>query len=169
MPWVDGDSQASLCSLISKAKMEKEASGWQRSFPGSNHNLLLLGLSEQQTDAPVLRLGLTVCPAPGRGNSSTIAKINPWEKAIQSSEFRAVGKKIISCQNTSRALISAFIKYREEHPGKERLETFPLPSVCGPGCLSRDRTLGLQVKWWNTRLSSARLLQSLVKMHPKRL
>lgn len=100
-----------------------------------------------------------VYPVPGRGNRSTIVKINPGEKsiqasklsevgkkAIQSSKLSEVGKKIISCQNTSRAPISVFIKYREEHTGKERLETFPLHSACGPGSLTRDHTLGLEVK-----------------------
>lgn len=71
---------------IKKDRGLAEILPWEHSQPP------LLGLSEQQTDAPVLTPGLTVCPGPGRGNSSTIAKINPWEKAVQSSELREVGK-----------------------------------------------------------------------------
>lgn len=97
-------------------------------------------------DAPVLTPGLMVYPVPGRGNRSTIVKINPGEKAIQFSRLSEVWKKIISCQNTSRALICVFIKCREEHTGKERVEAFPLHSVCGPGSLTRDHTLGLEEK-----------------------
>lgn len=44
---------------------------------------------------PILTPGLTDCPVPGKGNSSTAAKINPWENVIESSELREAGKKNI--------------------------------------------------------------------------
>lgn len=47
----------------------------------------LLGFSEHQGDSPDLTLQLTIYPVPGRRNSSTITKINLWEKAIQTSEL----------------------------------------------------------------------------------
>lgn len=86
-------------------------------------------------------------PCARKGKQEHNCKNKPWGKiySVFLSSVR-LGKKIFSCQNTSRAPICVFIKYREEHTGKERLETFPLHSACGPGSLTRDHTLRLEVK-----------------------
>jgi len=91
------------------------------------------------------------------------------KKAIQSSELREVGKKIISCQNTSRVLISAFLKYREENPGKKRLETSQHLRTWIPDQRSHTGPGGEVIKQETLHSGSCSKALVLIKMHPKRM